>query len=80
MCFVHKKALQLIPNISYVLFTFSGIGSSCIHMSEMDGLGQPPLDDLWGLVLLHNKCKQFQKLILRRSFVPYSFVRHRNNI
>ena len=43
MCFSHKKALQIIPNISCVLFTFSGIGSSCFCMSEMDGLGQPKL-------------------------------------
>ena len=80
ICFSHKKALQIIPNISCVLFTFSGIGSSCIHMSEMDGLGQPSLDDLWELMLLHNNCKQLQKLILTRSFVPYRFVCHRNNI
>ena len=44
-------------------------------MSEIDGLGQPTSDDLWGLMLLYNKCKQSQKLILGRSFVPYSFVR-----
>ena len=58
ICFSHKKALQIIPNISCVLFTFSGIGSSCVHMLEIDGLGQPTLDDLWELMLLHNKCKQ----------------------
>ena len=76
ICFSHKIALQIIPNMSCILFTFSGIGSSCIRMSEMDGLAQPTSDDLWGLMLLHNNCKQSQKLILRRSFVPYRFVCH----
>jgi hypothetical protein len=52
-----KKALQIIPNIYCILITFNRIGSSCGHMSEIDGLGQPTLDDLWGLMLLHNKCK-----------------------
>ena len=80
ICFFHKNALQIIPNISCILFTFNRIGSSCVHMSEIDGLGQLTSDDLWGLVLLHNKGKQFPKLILRGSFVPFSFVRHRNNI
>ena len=80
VCFSHKTALQIIPNISCVLFTFSGISFSCVHMSEMDGLGQPTLDDLWELMLLHNNCKQFKKLILRTSSVPDSFVCLPNNL
>ena len=80
ICFPHKKGLEIIPNVSCILFMFNRIGSSGARMSEIDGLGQLTSDDLWGLMLLHNRCKQFQNLILRRSFVPYSFVRHRNNI
>ena len=75
-----QKALQIIPNISCISFTFNRIGSLCVCLSEIDGLGQLTSDDLWGLMLLHNKCKQFQKVTLRRSFLPYSFVHHRNNI
>ena len=79
-CFCHKKTLQIIPNMSCMLFTFNSISSSSVCMSEIDGLGQPTSDDLWGLMLLYNKCKQSQKLILGRSFVPYSFVRPRHNL
>ena len=80
ICFSLNKALQIIPNISCILFPFNRIGSSCAYLSEIDGLGQPTLDDLWGLMLPDNRCKQFQKLILRRSFVPYRFVRPRHNL
>ena len=80
VCFFHKNTLQIIPNTSCMLFTFNRIGSSCVSMSEIDGLGQLTSDDLWGLMLLHNKCKQFQKLILKRAFLPYSFVRPRHNL
>ena len=63
-----------------MLFTFNSIGSSYVRMSEIDGLGQPTSDDLLGLMLPHNKCKQSQKRILRRFFVPYGFVRPRHNL
>ena len=80
ICFSLSKALQIIPNISCIFFLFNRIGSSYVRMAEIDGLGQPVSDDLWGLMLPDNKCKQFQKLILRRSFVPYRFVRPKHNL
>ena len=46
MCFFHKEVLQITLNISCIIFRFNRIGSSCVGMSEIDGLGQLNSDDL----------------------------------